>query len=91
MKKFIFLLLCILLVGCGKYNEKDAYKELKESINELKSYHLTGELLIYRGEDSYNYDVDVAYKADNSYRVSLTNKINNHQQIILKNTEGVYV
>jgi len=93
MKKFIFVLLCILVVGCGKYNEKDAYKELSEKISDLKSYHLTGELLIYRGEDSYNYDVDVAYQSGDCgcYKVSLTNKINNHQQIILKNEEGVYV
>ena len=91
MKKIIFIFLCVLVVGCGKYNEKDAYNELTKAINDLKSYHLTGELLIYRGEDSYNYDVDVAYKAEDTYRVSLTNKINNHQQIILKNEDGVYV
>ncbi len=93
MKKIIFVLLCILFVGCGKYNEKDAYKEFSKNIKDLKSYHLTGELLIYRGEDSYNYDVDVAYQDGECgcYRVSLTNKINNHQQIILKNEEGVYV
>ena len=93
MKKFIFVLLCILVVGCGKYNEKDAYKELVKTVKELNSYYAEGELLIYRGEDSYNYDVAVAYQSGDCdcYKVSLTNKINNHQQIILKNTDGVYV
>lgn len=91
MKKIIFLFLCILVVGCGKNNEKDVYKELVKTVDDLDSYHIAGELLIYRGEDSYNYDVDVAHKDDEFYRVSLTNKINNHQQIILKNVDGVYV
>ena len=91
MKKFIFILLCILVVGCGKKDEKDVYKELVKKVEDLSSYHITGELLIYRGEDSYNYDVDVAHKNAEFYRVSLTNKINNHQQIILKNIDGVYV
>lgn len=92
MKKIIFVITCLLLaVGCGKYNEEDAYKELSEQIDSLTSYQLTGELLIYRGEDSYTYDVDVAYQKDDYYRVSLVNKVNNHEQIILRNQDGVYV
>lgn len=92
MKKILLVLItCFLVVGCGKYNEKDAYKELDEKIKSLTSYHLTGELLIYRGEDSYTYDVDVAYQKEDYYRVSLTNKVNNHEQIILRNQDGVYV
>lgn len=92
MKKIIFLVVCVLLLaGCGKYNEKDAFKDLQEKIGNLKSYKLNGELLIYRGEDSYTYDVEVAYQEKDFYRVSLVNKINNHEQIILRNTDGVYV
>lgn len=92
MKKIIFVMLCcFLVVGCGKYNEKDAYKELDKKISELTSYHLTGELLIYRGEDSYTYNVDVAYQEEDYYRVSLINKVNNHEQIILRNQDGVFV
>lgn len=92
MKKIIFLVVCVLfLAGCGKYNEKDAFKDLEKKISNLKSYKLTGELLIYRGDDSYTYDVEVSYQEKDFYKVSLVNKINNHEQIILRNTEGVYV
>lgn len=92
MKKIIFLVVCVLfLAGCGKYNEKDAFKDLEKKISNFKSYKLTGELLIYRGDDSYTYDVEVSYQEKDFYKVSLVNKINNHEQIILRNTEGVYV
>ena len=91
MKKIIVLLACILLGGCGKYTANDALKEMEKKISSLKSYHLTGELSIYRGEDSYTYDVEVSYQKTDFYRVSLINKINNHEQIILRNKEGVYV
>ena len=45
---------------------------------------------IYNGEDVYTYDVESSYENDN-YRVSLTNQMNNHEQIILRNSDGVYV
>lgn len=93
MKK-IFLtglfLSLFLLTGCGKYNEKTIVKDLNKKINAITGYHIEGTMEIYNGEDVYSYDVDSSYENDN-YRVSLTNQMNNHEQIILRNADGVYV
>ena len=95
MKKSILFLLIIvgsfLLLGCGSYDEKDFLKDFTKHVEDAKGYHLSGVLKITNNEDIYVYDVDVAYKKDEQYRVSLKNQTNNHEQIILKNTEGVYV
>lgn len=95
MKKYIWvcaILLCsFLLVGCGKYGESDVVKDFEKKVKNTKGYNLTGELTIKSNEESYKYDVDASYKKDNYYRVSLKNKTNNHEQIILKNADGVYV
>ena len=93
-KKFLFIsiFLCfITLFGCVKYGEKNILNDLEKKIKKIESYHATGLLEITNNDDTYQYDVDVAYKKDDNYRVSLTNKANNHEQIILKNSEGVYV
>ena len=91
MKKIIlFLSVFILFItGCGKYSEKDIVEELRKKIKD--SYRLTGELVISNNDDLYNYEVDVSYKKDKYYKVSLTNTNNNHTQVILKNDDGVYI
>lgn len=95
MKKFLLFILlglfCLTTVGCGKYGEKDIVKDLNKKITKTDSYYLTGELEIINNEDSYLYNVEVAYQKDNNFKVSLINKTNNHEQIILKNGDGVYV
>lgn len=95
MKKYFLyafiLISCIGLVGCMKYGEKDVVKDLSKKIEKLDGYYLNGELQIINNEDSYLYDVEVAYEKDDNFRVSLKNKTNNHEQIILKNVDGVYV
>jgi len=95
MKKTILLFLtilgCFLLIGCGKYGEKDVVKDLSKKIEKAKGYHLTGVLEMINNEDTYLYDIDVSYEAEEKFRVSLKNKTNNHEQIILRNEEGVYV
>lgn len=95
MKKYFLLALVLLssmfFVGCGKYGEKDVLKDLTKNIENVKSYHLAGELEIVNNEDSFLYDVDVAFEKDNNFRVSLKNKTNNHEQIILRNGGEVYV
>ncbi|MBR3898159.1 MAG: outer membrane lipoprotein carrier protein LolA [Bacilli bacterium] len=93
MKKTLifFSFLLILLTGCGKYTVKDAEKDLEKKIKNLKGYNLYGEMEIKNNDDVYKYDVDVIYKKSDKFRVSLKNKTNNHEQIILKNSDGVYV
>lgn len=92
-KKFLILIITLALIftGCGKYDEKDVIKDLSKKINKSDSYEITGNLEITNNEDTYQYSVTVAHEKDNNYRVSLINKANNHEQIILKNDEGVYV
>lgn len=95
MKKYLLCILVLLsgflLVGCGKYGEKDIVNDLNKKISKIDNYYLNGELEIINNEDSYLYDVEVAYQKEDNFRVSLKNKTNNHEQIILKNQEGVYV
>ena len=90
-KFFLILILCFFVVGCGKYSVKDAEKDLSKKINNLKGYNLIGEMKIINNDDVYKYDVDVSYGKKDNFRVSLKNKTNNHEQIILKNSDGVYV
>ena len=94
MKKIIpliLLIISIILTGCGKYDEKDIQKDLKKNMDKLSAYQLEGDLEIVNNDDVYSYKVNVSYKKDDNYKVSLTNKSNNYEQIILKNKQGVYV
>ncbi len=95
MKKFlslILMLLCIIgLAGCGKETEKTVLNKIDKKISKVSGYQLEAEMELINNEDSYKYDVTVSYKKDDNYRVSLRNKTNNHEQIILKNEDGVYV
>lgn len=93
-KKILFLFIFLILLclsGCGKKGESDVIKNLEKKLNNASSYKILGKLEITNNDETYLYDVDVSYKKDNNFRVSLINKSNNHEQIILKNNEGVYV
>lgn len=92
MKKILLLLfMCLLFVGCGKSGEKEIVKKFEKKITNASNYNLKGTMEIISNEESYNYDVNVDYREGDYYKVSLINKENSHEQIILKNEEGVYV
>lgn len=94
MKKiFLSLLLCscFLATGCFGNKNSDVIQDFTNRVEKAKAYHIDGELEIVNNEESYLYDVDVSYKDDDYFRVSLKNKTNDHEQIILKNDTGVYV
>ena len=92
MKRIIVLFSCLLLLcGCSKNSEDKLIKEFEHNINSSKSYTLSGSLEIYSEEDTFNYLVEVSYKKKDMYKVKLTNTLSNNEQVILKNSEGVYV
>ncbi len=89
---FVFVVvLGVMTMGCGKLGSADVLKEFTKKVENAGAYHMTGELEILNNEDRYLYDVEVSYKKENYFRVSLKNQTNNHEQIILKNEEGVFV
>ena len=94
MKKIIILgtiIMMLFLTGCGKMDADDIIKELDKKISNSTTYQIEGTLQITNNDDTYNYEVLASYEKPNKFRVSLTNTSNNHEQIILKNDEGVFV
>jgi len=95
MKKFLLSILLIFtfcLTGCmGKKGESYVIDELSKKIDKAKSYYVEGTMELMNNEDIYEYDVKVSYKEGDFYKVDLINTSNNHEQVILRNDDGVYV
>lgn len=93
MKKiFLGIFLCLIfLTGCGKKSEGDVLKSYTSAVEKTKSYYLNGKMELVNNEDVYTYDISVSYEADDNYKIELVNTVNNHEQVILRNSEGVYV
>ena len=94
MKKFKILLVVLTLVimcGCGKTKSTNIIEKFEQKINSTKSYQITGTMEIVSNEETFTYDVNVDYKYEDFYKVKLLNKTNNHEQVILKDGESVYV
>ena len=68
-----------------------AIKKYKKLLNDNTMYKLTGEMDIVSNEELYHYTVTVDYMEGDYYKTSLVNKDNRHEQIILKNENGVFV
>ena len=68
-----------------------AIKKYKKLLNDNTMYKITGEMDIVSNEELYHYTVTVDYMEGDYYKTSLINKDNRHEQIILKNENGVFV
>ena len=92
-KKLLFLLILGLFIlgGCGKVGEKDIIKDFSKKVNDSNAYYIEGTLEIVNNEDIYTYSVKVSYAEKDNYKVELNNTVNDHEQIILRNSDGVYV
>lgn len=93
MKKIGILtfLLLFLTCGCGKVDINKAKSEFENKVTKAKSYVLKGSMEIINNEDTYVYTVEASFLKDDYYKVRLVNQTNNHEQVILKNADGVYV
>lgn len=87
MGLFVFV-----LSGCGEKSQADVVKKLDSQVANLKGYKSKAEMKMNTGEETQKYDLDVWYKDKDFYRVSLANADDEKgSQVILKNTEGVFV
>lgn len=93
MKKIAILSLVFMLIltGCGKKKPEDLVGKFEKSISNAKSYVLKGNMEILSNEETFTYSLEAEHLKDNYYKVTLVNQTNNHEQIILKNKDGVYV
>lgn len=92
LKKVIGIIcLTLLLCGCGKETKEDVIKDFTEKINSTKSYKIEGSMEISNDEETFTYSLESYYLKDNYYKVILVNQTNNHEQIILKNNNDIYV
>ena len=93
MKKILLLTLFMLLTltGCGEYKLEDAVKEFSKDVENSKSYKINGTMEISSGEEIFTYNIDTYFLKDDYYKVVLINQTNNHEQVILKNKDGLYV
>ena len=94
MKKislFLLIITCFLVTGCGKNSESNILNDMDKKVNDSKGYVMHATLEVLNNDDIYNYEVETAYKKDDYYKITLTNTSNSHEQVILKNDDGVYV
>lgn len=93
MKKLVVLAvgLMLFITGCGKETEEDLVAKFEKNVENSKSYVLKGNMEILSNEETFTYSLEANYLKDDYYKVTLVNQTNNHEQIILKNGDGVYV
>ncbi len=92
MKKLLVIFgILLLLCGCGNASKENVVKDFKKSVDNIKSYKLTGNMEISNDEETFTYSLEAYYLKNDYYKVRLVNQTNNHEQIILKDSENIYV
>lgn len=84
------------LVLCGWklfFSEGKVDDQLKDLNTTMEAYHMEGNMEIGEGEEVRKFYVTVDFKDDETdcFRISLTDKDINQEQILLRNDKGVYV
>jgi outer membrane lipoprotein-sorting protein len=91
MKKLLLLLSVVLLTGCGKIDKDKLVNTFRDDVESSKSYVVESSMEIYSSEDTFSYDVKVFYMDDDYFKVDMVNTLSNHEQVILRNNNEVYV
>ncbi|MFC4302480.1 LolA family protein [Cohnella boryungensis] len=81
----------VLLAGCGSKNADSIVKDLDKVVDKMESYEGRGTMILHTGQQPLEYKVEVWYQKPDMYRIALTNAKRDITQIVLRNTEGVFV
>ena len=92
MKKLLLLFISIiLLTGCGSVDKDKLVSTFKDKVESSKSYTIDSMMEIYNAEDTFTYNIKVSYMDDDYFKVDMVNTLSNHEQVILRNNDEVYV
>lgn len=92
MKKILLILISVFFIGgCGKTNKENLVDKFKNEVESAKSYYVESNMELYNNEDVFKYDLKVYYMDDDYFKVNMVNTNNNHEQVILRNSDAVYV
>lgn len=90
--KLLFLFVTILVLSaCGAESKEDVVKKLSNKWVDSKGYELSAEMSILTGEEPRVYGVEVWHTKPDFYRVQVTDTNAENTQMIIRNTEGVFV
>lgn len=82
----------LLLSACGEKSQEDVVEKLQKTVADLDSYKATADMTMNTNDQEQTFLIDIWYQADDQYRVKLENEgEQNESQVILKNTDGVFV
>ncbi|MGM9969737.1 MAG: outer membrane lipoprotein carrier protein LolA [Anaeroplasma sp.] len=93
MKKALLFLIAVfmfILGGCNAAKDVDDFSAVDKLFSELTSYSLTGEMTIFKSSNEVKSTIAVDYLKPSYYKVSFKSAGGN-EQIIIKNTDGVFV
>jgi outer membrane lipoprotein-sorting protein len=92
-KSIVIIGVILTLVGCGSESatKGDVRSALEKKVVQMKGYQGKGKMTFHTGQSPLVYEVEVAYRKPDTYRVAMKNRDEKVDQIILKNKQGVYV
>lgn len=98
MRKHLILSMAVLfscmlfLAACGEKSKESVVGKLEKNVEDMDGYKVTAEMKMSTGQEDQVYGVDIWFKQDDYYRVSLSNPEDEKgSQVILKNDDGVFV
>lgn len=90
--KLLFLFVTILVLSaCGADSKEDVVKKLSNKWVDTKGYELSAEMSILTGDEPRVYGVEVWHTKPDFYRVQVADTNAENTQMIIRNTEGVFV
>uniref|UniRef100_UPI00406D2D62 LolA family protein n=1 Tax=Psychrobacillus sp. FSL H8-0483 TaxID=2921389 RepID=UPI00406D2D62 len=90
-KLFFLFAMILVLSACGAESKEDVLKKLSNKWVDTKGYELTAQMSILTGQEPRVYDVEVWHTKPDFYRVKVSDANAENTQMIVRNTEGVFV
>ncbi|MCF6139355.1 LolA family protein [Pseudalkalibacillus berkeleyi] len=87
----VIALLITVLAACGSKSQKDVLSDLEGTMKKMSSYKSEATMTLQTGEQPITYNIEIWHKKPNFYKVSLKNAEKDQSQMILRNSDGVFV